>query len=1411
SSDTTLTGDLAVNGGDVTSTSALTVTPSAGTNLNVALSTTGDLAVNTNQLYVDTSATNVGIGTVAPLSKFSVAGGAAIGATYAAGSTAPTSGLIIEGALGIGTSDPGAYKLYVDGDTYISGVTVSQGNLSFSGDLDMNTKLITNIGNAGTDFVDGGGLTLAADLAVNGGDILSSGALAITPGTTLTLNPPAGNNLNINLGTTGDLAVNTNQLYVDTSEARVGINNNAPGYDLEVTGTAYVSGATGIGGDTTLTGDLAVNGGDVTSTSALTVTPSAGTNLNVALSTTGDFAVNTNDLYVDTSAGRVGINNVAPGYDLDVTGTAHVSSDTTLTGDLAVNGGDVTSTSALTVTPGAGTNLNVALSTTGDLAVNTNQLYVDTSEARVGINNNAPGYDLEVTGTAYVSGAAGIGGDTTLTGDLAVNGGDVTSSGALTVTPSAGTNLNVALSTTGDFAVNTNQLYVDTSAGNVGIGTVTPLGLLQAGTSPTPGLLVTASGNVGIGTTNPGNYKLYVDGDTYIGGVTVTNSTLTFGGALDMDSSLITNIGDTGTDFVAGGGLTLAGTLTGNGAVTLGDNGDAVAINSNVWDITGPGVASGLTGITSSGTINFGGLTASSLVATDASKNLASTITLANLVSSVSDVSSSTGSTNLVLSASPTLTGTVTAAAATLSGTLTANGALNANAAVTLGDNGDAVAINSNVWDITGPGVASGLTGLSSSGTITFTGLGTGTDNSVVILNGSNALTTDEVDSRVWGTSLVDYSGTNTGYVGKFSDADTITKSVIYDTGTNVGIGTTNPSSAKLQVLGTVYGSAFSDDGSAVSADTAQGYLSTGLSTGLVKVTTGTGALSVVTDSTSNWDTAYTHSQATTNVHGLTFTSEGSGGGLDADTVDTYTTATAATANTLALRDANGDLTTRYFMGSYMNSADDVSAGTLTYLMGKFGDNYYRSATAAKVATFLSGQTMNIVGSATTATTATTANSGDSATAFFSSGTIEDARLSFTLQDAVDDGGCTDCITDAMVSNTLTASSATTATSATTAGTVTTAAQPSITSLGTLTSLTTSGPLYRSAAGAGYLNGQYSSVETTTTSGAIYSIGGSYVPGTTTLGNMYGVGYGYSGGGGITFTGLTNNLWGLYVASNGTPSVFLDSDNGRIFTVGDIHVGSITPGHGAGTADLFVAGNLEIDATAYFDNAAVFSASGLSTSGPVTQTGSNQVVFAGNVGAGHTNPGAPLHVSSADNTDAVKIQIRAAQASITAADVFMKFDSTSGTEGSIAGTASAGVIAYNTFTGSHWTKIDDKTGLKPNMLLEATGEKFMSKEQLVKSRICATKKSQAVYGVFGGTNDEGNDLVLALGTGFIWVTNTNGDIAVGDYLQASGVPGIAEKQDDDILHNYSVAKALEPVVWQEGETEKLIACTYHSG
>lgn len=52
----------------------------------------------------------------------------------------------------------------------------------------------------------------------------------------------------------------------------------------------------------------------------------------------------------------------------------------------------------------------------------------------------------------------------------------ITASGALGITPAAGSGLNITLSTTGDFAVNTSQLFIDTSTTYFGFNTATPNG-----------------------------------------------------------------------------------------------------------------------------------------------------------------------------------------------------------------------------------------------------------------------------------------------------------------------------------------------------------------------------------------------------------------------------------------------------------------------------------------------------------------------------------------------------------------------------------------------------------------------------------------------------------------------------------------------------------------------------------------------------------------------------------------------------------------------------------------------------------------------------------------------------------------------------------------------------------------------
>ena len=49
-------------------------------------------------------------------------------------------------------------------------------------------------------------------------------------------------------------------------------------------------------------------------------------------------------------------------------------------------------------------------------------------------------------------------------------------------------------------------------------------------------------------------------------------------------------------------------------------------------------------------------------------------------------------------------------------------------------------------------------------------------------------------------------------------------------------------------------------------------------------------------------------------------------------------------------------------------------------------------------------------------------------------------------------------------------------------------------------------------------------------------------------------------------------------------------------------------------------------------------------------------------------------------------------------------------------------------------------------------------------------------------------IVNGCGEGSIWVCNYNGNLQNGDYITSSPIPGIAMKQHDDVLRNYTVAK-----------------------
>lgn len=111
-------------------------------------------------------------------------------------------------------------------------------------------------------------------------------------------------------------------------------------------------------------------------------------------------------------------------------------------------------------------------------------------------------------------------------------------------------------------------------------------------------------------------------------------------------------------------------------------------------------------------------------------------------------------------------------------------------------------------------------------------------------------------------------------------------------------------------------------------------------------------------------------------------------------------------------------------------------------------------------------------------------------------------------------------------------------------------------------SVSLGGALKRTAAGQGWMDGGYASIETSATTGAIYSIGGgSYFPTSSSLNTMYGIGYTYTGTNQFsigTNSGAGNNLWGMYVAQGGTANIFLDA-GGSIYGAGAIVMkGNIT-------------------------------------------------------------------------------------------------------------------------------------------------------------------------------------------------------------------------------------------------------------
>ncbi|MCE2928518.1 MAG: hypothetical protein LW817_02680 [Candidatus Caenarcaniphilales bacterium] len=499
-----------------TGTGFVTLSPGAGSNLNVNMSGAGDLAVNTNQFYVDTSTSNIGIGTTSPSSKLVVRG------TTTVNGFTMTSGAVNNYVLTSNVSGTGSW-------TNPSGITA--GNANTIDGLDSLQFLRSDT----SDQFTSGTLTTATGtiLRVNG-DSYFNNPIRLAPNNNIvlvkgsTINGAAAEDgfrirmkpayinssrdavmfekLETNTNFPGGFAFSTTDRNGTQANAftisgsgdytRVGINSNNPQFTLQALGYNTPSIALGAidpaenGWRQFMTQGLQANGSLINKWAVGSFSDNSSTGGNMfyiyQYSNNGDQFLHPTNPYEgvqrllinDNGQFAFGYNSYASAptnFDFAFNGTgmfdralalkeASRPLNTINYGRLYVNG----ATSNLMFLDDSGTQYDLLSAASGGGGSDADTL--DMLDSAQFLRSD--------TSDVFTSGTLTTKNGTTfrVNGDLAILDNDISFNSAtgVTFTPTAGQNLNIALSGAGDFAVNTNQLYVDTSTSNVGIGLTNP-------------------------------------------------------------------------------------------------------------------------------------------------------------------------------------------------------------------------------------------------------------------------------------------------------------------------------------------------------------------------------------------------------------------------------------------------------------------------------------------------------------------------------------------------------------------------------------------------------------------------------------------------------------------------------------------------------------------------------------------------------------------------------------------------------------------------------------------------------------------------------------------------------------------------------------------------------------------------
>jgi hypothetical protein len=115
------------------------------------------------------------------------------------------------------------------------------------------------------------------------------------------------------------------------------------------------------------------------------------------------------------------------------------------------------------------------------------------------------------------------------------------------------------------------------------------------------------------------------------------------------------------------------------------------------------------------------------------------------------------------------------------------------------------------------------------------------------------------------------------------------------------------------------------------------------------------------------------------------------------------------------------------------------------------------------------------------------------------------------------------------------------------------------------------------------------------------------------------------------------------------------------------------------------------------------------------------------------------------------------------------------------------------FTGSHIVNFNNPLETQVGLIVITSD--YLNYEpninnNIINVELSTISKSPNIFGVISRKYNNSQVIINSIGEGGIWVCNLNGNFNNGDYIQTSNILGLGEKQDNNILYNYTVAKIL---------------------